>query len=66
MRKRSILGAPWRPAGHQLTPEIAQVAPKWHPFLKDGASFLETWNKLAAKVAFGALLGTILVDLGWI
>ena len=26
--KLSILGSPWRPAGHQMTPKIAQVAPK--------------------------------------
>ena len=36
--KRSILGAPWRPAGAQIAPKIcqrapkiAQVAPKWFP-----------------------------------
>ena len=29
--KRSILGAPWRPAGPQMAPKIAQVAPKSHP-----------------------------------
>ena len=28
--------------------------------------FLATWNRLAPKVAFGALLATTLVDLGWI
>ena len=66
MRKRSILGAPWRPAGAQMAPKIAQVAPQWHPFLKRAAAFLETWNRLASKVAFGAFLGTILVDFGLI
>ena len=29
VRKGSVLGAPWRPAGSKLTPKIAQVAPKW-------------------------------------
>ena len=42
------------------------MALKWHPFLKDGGAFFVTWNRLAANVAFGALLGTILFDMGWI
>ena len=29
MPKCSILGPPWRPAGSQMAPKIAQVAPKW-------------------------------------
>ena len=29
--KRSILGAPWRPAGPQMAPKITQVVPKSHP-----------------------------------
>ena len=28
VQKYSILGAPWRPAGHQMATKIAQVAPK--------------------------------------
>ena len=28
MPKLRIFGPPWRPAGHQMTPNIAQVAPK--------------------------------------
>ena len=63
--KSSILGAPWRPAGPKMAPKIAQVAQKLHPFLKPVAAFLETWNRLASKVAFGTFLGTILVDFGW-
>ena len=33
---------------------------------KPVAAFLETWNRLASKVAFGVFLGTILVDFGLI
>ena len=62
--KRSILGPPWRPAGHKMTPKVAQAALKWHPFLKDGGAFFVTRNRLAPKVAFGALLGIILLDFG--
>ena len=29
--KRSILGAPWRPAGPKMAPKITQVVPKSHP-----------------------------------
>ena len=65
-RKCSILGSPWRPAGAKMAPKIAQVAQKLHPFLKPVATFLETWNRLASKVAFGAFPGTILVDFGLI
>ena len=64
--KSSILGAPWRPAGAKMAPKIAEVAQQLHPFLKPVAVFLETWNRLASKVAFGVLLGTILVDFGLI
>ena len=44
--KRSILGAPWRPARPQMAPKIgqmapkiAQVAPKCAPFLNYAAPF---------------------------
>ena len=66
MPKCSILGAPWRPAGPKMAPKIAQVAPIIWILWKALAPFLATSNQLAPKVAFGALLGTILVDSGWI
>ena len=32
--ERSILGAPWLPAGPQIAPKISQVDAFWHNFLK--------------------------------
>ena len=61
--KSSILGAPWRPAGPKMAPKIAQVAPK----ARNGPLYAPppggSWKRLASKIAFGTLLGTILSDL---
>ena len=55
--KRSILGAPWRPAGAQMAPKIgqrapkiAQVAPKSSARTKDGGTFsLPIWMCLTHR-----------------
>ena len=41
--KSSILGPPWRPAGHQMAPKIAQVAPKRLTILSPGLALLVTY-----------------------
>ena len=64
--KSSILGAPWRPAGYQMAPKIAQMARKGrctHLYAPPPGG---SWNRPASKIAFGTLLGTTLIDLGWI
>ena len=53
--KISILGALWRPAGHQMTPKIAQAAPKTfkksirrcyqEPFWKRSLSKAASWHQ---------------------
>ena len=65
--KSSILGVPWRPAGPKMAPKICQVAPKWHPFLKDALAVLRVvplWLPFGSLLApFGAL-GIIFHDFG--
>ena len=60
------LGPCWRPAGHQMAAQIAQVAQKYLKNLGGGPPWDRSWNEPASNVALEALLGTILVDLGWI
>ena len=60
----SILGPPWRLAGSQMAPKIAQVVPKMLQKLSRAVLGRISSYELAPKVAFGALLGTMLVDLG--
>ena len=62
----SILGSPWRPAGHQMAPQIAQVSPKGSKKVSGALTFCGPGKRLASNITFGAFLGTILVDLGWI
>ena len=62
--KLSILGHPWRPAGHQMTPKIAQVAPKSFKKSIRRCSQEPFWRRPASRIPFGELLGTILVDFG--
>ena len=64
--KSLILGAPWRPAGHQMAPKIAQVAPKTHQKSISQCYQEPLWKRSPSRSAFGALLGTILVDFEWI
>ena len=64
--KRSILGPPWRPAGPQKAPRIAQVAPKGSKKASGALTFCGPGKRLASNITFGAFLGTIFVDLGWI
>ena len=40
--KLSILGPPWRPAGHQMAPKIAQVVPKCLTILLDALTLFMT------------------------
>ena len=60
------LAPSWVPNGAQNHPSVAKKPPKKHKMEKDLAPFLATSSRLAPKVAFGAFLGTILVDSGWI
>ena len=66
MPKRSILGSPWRPAGHQMATQSAQVSPKASKKVSGALTFCGPGKRLASNITFGAFLGTILVDLGWI
>ena len=62
--KSSILGAPWRPAGSQMAPKIAQVAPKGrctHLYAPPPGG---SWNRPASKIAFRTFLITISLDFG--
>ena len=59
-----MLGAQWRPAGAKIAPKIAQVVPKMLQKLSRAILGRISSYELAPKVAFRALLGTILVDLG--
>ena len=64
--KSSILGPPWRPAGPQKASKIVQVAPKGSKKASGALTFCGPGKRLASNITFGAFLGTILVDLGWI
>ena len=64
--KLSILEPPWRPAGHQMASQIAQVEPKCPKKTPHGAQILTSWNLPASKIVFGGFFGTIMVDFGWI
>jgi len=54
------LGSSWHQNGTPNQPSSAKIA----PFLIDGRPFLRSCHRLASKIVFGGLLGTILVDLG--
>ena len=61
MPKCSILGPLGARLGPKMAPKIVQVAPKCRTKLNNANLFC----RLVSKIAFGALLGTILIDLGW-
>ena len=42
--KNLILGLPWRPAGHQMAPKIAQVSPKWLSKSSLGVVWVWSWK----------------------
>ena len=59
----------WGPLGSdgaQNGAKIAQVVPKYRKKTLPGPPKDGSWNRLASRIAFGALLDTILVDFGWI
>ena len=60
--KKLDFGSPFAPSWAQNGAQNRPSGAKWHPLLKPAAAFLETWNRFAAKVAFGAFLGTISSD----
>ena len=66
MPKCSILG----PLAAQLRPKmatkIAQVAPIMLKKIDTGPPWDRSWTRAVSRITFGAFLGTILVDLGWI
>ena len=64
--RQLILGTPWRPAGYQMTPKITQVVPKACKKVSGWITFWGSSNRLAPKIVFGALFGTILMDFWWI
>ena len=63
-------GIPLAPSGvqngAQNHPSGDHMMTKCNPRSSDGAPKYCSWNRLDPKVAFGALLGIILVDMGWI
>ena len=62
--KSSILRGPWRAVVPKIAPQIGQVAPKWLSKSSLGTVWVWSGDPSSPKVAFGALLGTILVDFG--
>ena len=62
MPKLRILGPPWRPAGHQMAPKIAQVAPKCRKKTLHGAHFFSSWNRLDPRSAPGHHFFGFLMD----
>ena len=58
------VGTPWRPVVPKMAPRIVQMVPKGDPKGCGLVTFWVSQNRLASKIAFGALLGTILVDFG--
>ena len=46
-----------------MTPKITQVAPKCLKKTPHGAQILSSWNRLAPRIAFGALLASFLMIL---
>ena len=57
-------GIPWRPVVPKMAPKIAQMVPKRACRATGVDSFSGSQNRLASKIAFGALLGTIWLILG--
>ena len=49
-----------------MASKIAQVSPKGSKRMTGAPTFFGTGKRLASNITFGAFLGTILVDLGWI
>ena len=66
MPKCSIQGAPWRPGGSQMAPQIAEVTPKWRKFLNDGPAFLPTCFQGRFRTVPGHQFGWFWMDFGWI
>ena len=62
MPKSLILRAPGAQLGAKCQATSSKLLQKGTNNLVGGS----TWNRLALEIAFGRLLGTVLVDLGWI
>ena len=51
--KKSILGAPWRPAGAQMAPKIGQLAPKmskWRQKPSKNQVLVPPWSAFLVNV----------------
>ena len=64
--KCSILAPPWRPAGLQMGPQIAQVAPKGRHFHLYGDAFFRIHFRDRFRRAPGHRFHRFWMDLGWI